>query len=175
MILMREIKEHKKRLAKFFSSFAMILFVLTGCGGGGGSHEPHSAAPTRAVVKLSTAGSPSTTLLVGVQATVHLPVGVTVQATTNAPQTDRNVIVASGNAVPADLVFGVYSAASGTVSAYVLKGTGFAVGEFATVNCDVITGATIQALDFSVSDLVVSDANGNLMTGLVPGITVFFE
>jgi len=76
---------------------------------------------TKAVVTISTLGSPSVKPLVGVQATLHLPVGVTVKATTNAPQTDTNVIVASGSAVPADLVFGLYSAGSRTATAYVVK------------------------------------------------------
>ncbi len=152
------------------------LFLVMGCGGGGGGGNPPlpSATYTKAVVKISTVGSPSTTPLAGAQAIVHLPIGVTVKATANAPQTDAGVVIASGNSAPADLIFGVYSAASGTINVYVVKATGFAVGEFVTVNCDIGTGASPSASDFSVSDLIVSDANGNLITGLTPSITVMF-
>jgi hypothetical protein len=104
-----------------------------------------------------------------------LPAGVTVRATTNTPQTDADVVVASGQAVPADLVVGVYSVAGGTVSAYVVKRAWFAVGEFATVNCDIMTGVSPRVFDFRVSDLIVSDADGNLIIGLTPSIMVSFE
>ena len=155
----------------------LVLFFLIGCGGGGGGSTPSpSPVPyTKAVVTISTVGSPSVTPLVGVQATLHLPVGVTVKAATNAPQTDTNVIVASGNAVPADLVFGVYSAGSGTVNAYVAKALGFASGEFATVNCDIVVGSSPSASSFSVSDLIVSDLVGGLITGLTPSISISFQ
>jgi len=155
---------------------SLISFsLLIGCGGGGGGgggSTPTPATPTKAVVKLSTVGSPSAAPLIGVQVTLHLPIGVTVKASANAPQTDTNVVVASGNAVPADLVFGVYS---GTVNAYVAKAAGFASGEFATVNCDIAAGSSPSASSFSVSDLIVSDLVGGLITGLTPSISISFQ
>ena len=164
----------KINLVVLISSLVSI-FVVTGCGGGGGSGggtTPSPVTPTKAVVNLSTVGSPSAAPLIGVQATLHLPVGVTVKASVNAPQTDTNVVVASGNAVPADLVFGVYS---GTVNAYVAKAAGFASGEFATVNCDIAVGSSPSASSFSVSDLIVSDLVGGLITGLTPSISISFQ
>jgi hypothetical protein len=154
----------------------LVLFFLIGCGGGGGGTTQSShVLSKKAVVKISTVGSPSVTPLIGVQATLHLPVGVTVKATTNAPQTDTGVIVASGHAVPADLVLGVYSSGSRTANAYVVKAAGFSVGEFATVNCDFAAGTTPSASSFSVSDLIVSDSIGSLITGLTPSILVIFQ
>jgi hypothetical protein len=163
-----------KKIALFSLSISLfVLFSLIGCGGGSSSTTQSSRVPSKkAVVTISTVGSPSVTPLVGVQATLHLPVGVTVKATTNAPQTDTNVIVASGSAVPADLVLGVYSAGSRTVNAYVVKAAGFSAGEFAVVNCDIATGSTPSASSFSVSDLIVSDSIGGLITGLTPSISV---
>jgi len=166
----------KITLVVLISSLVSIS-VVTGCGGGGGAggSTPPPATPTKAVVKISTIGSPSAMPLIGVQATLHLPAGVTVKASANAPQTDTNVVVASGNSVPADLVFGVYSSGSGTVNAYVAKAAGFASGEFATVNCDIAAGTSPTASAFSVSDLIVSDALGKLITGLSPSLSVTLQ
>jgi len=155
----------------------VFAISLIGCGGGGGggSSPPPPATPTKAVVKLSTVGSPSATPLIGVQAILHLPPGVTVKAGLNAPQTDTGVIVASGSAVPEDIVFGVYSAGSRTVSVYVAKASGFTPGEFATANCDIAAGTSPTASAFSISDLLVSDGSGNLITGLAPSLVVTFQ
>jgi hypothetical protein len=173
-------KKNMKKIPLVLWIMSLIVFsLLIGCGGGGGGGggggTPSSSPPTKAVVTISTLGSPSVTPLVGVQATLHLPVGVTVKATTNAPQTDTNVIVASGSAVPADLVFGLYSAGSRTATAYVVKAAGFSAGEFAIVNCDIAAGASPSASSFSVSDLVVSDSIGALITGLTPSILITFQ
>lgn len=153
---------------------ALLLALAVGCGSGGKTNTVHLTPQAKAVVKVSVVGTPSVTPLVGAQATVHLPAGVSVKTYLNSAQTGTDVVVASGMSAPADLVLGVYSAASGTVSVYVLTAAGFPAGEFATINCDIKTGFKPQASDFSVTDLIVSDANGNLITGLAPSIAVTF-
>ena len=186
----------KKTAQVLLINSCVALLLLINCGGGGEGSvvEPTStgvkngtedatangpilagAVATNAVIKISTMGNPSNNPLDGAQAIVHLPAGVSVKATTNPPQTDQNVVIASGSAIPADLVFGVYSAASGTVAVYVSKAVGFSVGEFVTVNSDIAAGVTPLASDFSVSDLVVYDTNGALITGLTPSISVVMQ
>jgi hypothetical protein len=128
----------------------------------------------KAVVKVLAVGTASVTPLIGAQATVQLPAGVSVKTYLNSAQTATDAVVASGMPTPADLVLGVYSAASGTVNVYVFTSAGFPAGEFATINCDIQSGFKPQASDFHVSDLVVSDTNGNLITGLTPSIAVSF-
>jgi hypothetical protein len=98
--------------------------------------------------------------------TLHLPAGISVKASQSAPQTDPGVVVASGNAAGAELVIGTYSAANNTVSLSVIKSSGIAVGEFATVNCDIAAGVFPASGDFSVSNLTAVDSNGAAVTGL---------
>jgi len=151
----------KKLISLMF--VAVMAVTLTACGGGGGGGgTPGRKQPTIAVIKIATLGTPSSSPINGAQAILHLPAGVTVKATQNAPQTDTGVVTSSG----ADLFLGVYSAATGTVQVYVAKTAGIAVGEFATVNCDIAKGSFPASADFSVSNLSVVDADGNLITGL---------
>ena len=172
----------KTNLTSLLISFLMITLII-GCSGGGGggndsggnSNSNGTLPPTAAVIKISTLGSPSVTPLTGAQVTVHMPTGVSVKTFLDSTQTGTNAVVASGNAVPADLVIGAYSSTSGTVNVYVTKASGFASGEFATVTCDISSGSLLQAADFSVTDLIVSDSVGNLITGLTPSIAVTFQ
>jgi hypothetical protein len=161
----------------FIISSILAFTSIIGCGGSGGNDNGGNGTTpsTKAVVKISTLGSPSATPLIGAQATVHMPSGVSVKTFLNSTQTGTNVVIATGNAVSADLVLGVYSSASGSVNIYVTKASGFASGEFATVNCDIASSASPNAAGFSVTDLIVSDADGNLITGLTPSIAVTFQ
>lgn len=143
--------------------------MLAACGGGGGGGGP--AQPTAAVIKLSVEGTPSGTPIGGIQATVTLPSGVSVKATQNPPQTDDNVVLASGGAANAEFVLGTYSTSSNAVTVYVTKSDGIAVGEFATVNCDIAAGTFPTAADFSVTGLSAWDVNGATVTGLAASFT----
>jgi hypothetical protein len=151
---------------------ACALTLVIGCGGGGGGvgggvSPSGTTQPTSAAIKIALEGIASSSPINGVQAILHLPAGVTVKANQNAPQTDIGVVTSSG----ADLVMGVYSAATGSVTVYVAKTSGIAVGEFATINCDIDPGNFPKASDFSVSDLSAWDTNGALITGLTPTFT----
>jgi hypothetical protein len=96
---------------------------------------------------------------------------VSVKAAQSAPQTDPGVVAASGNATGAELVIGTYSASNKTVSLSVIKSSGFSVGEFATVSCDISAGTFPTSTDFSVTNFTAFDTNGAVVTGLTATIT----
>lgn len=145
--------------------FSLVMTASCGGGGGGGGGTPGTTQPTTAVIKIATQGTPSNSPISGVQAVLHLPAGVSVKAAQSA-QTDTGVVAASGNAAGAELVLGTYSAANNSVSLSVVKSTGFAAGEFVTVDCDIAAGSFPISADFNVSDLAAFDANGAVVTGL---------
>jgi hypothetical protein len=149
-----------------------ILFACGGGGGGGGGGSTLTPTqPTTAVIKIATQGTPSNSPISGVQAILHLPAGVTVKAAQSAPQTDSGVVAASGNAAGSELVLGTYSATNKTVSLSVIKSSGFAVGEFVTVNCDIASGTFPASADYGVSNLTAVDMNGSAITGLTATFT----
>ncbi len=162
-------KYHVIKILCLLSALTVLSHCGGGSGGGGGgtTTSGDSSQSVTAVVRLGIASQPTGTVC-AVQAIVHLPSGVTVKATQNPPQTDTGVVTSSG----ADLVMGIYSSASGTVSVYVAKASGITVSEFAQLNGDVASGNSPNAADFSVSDLSAWDENGALISGLTPTFTV---
>ncbi len=131
-----------------------------------------SKASKSAATATASRGTASSTPIGGLQATLTLPSGVSVKATQNAPQTDDGVVAASGEAANAELVLGTYSTSSNAVTVYVSKSAGIAVGEFATVNCDIASGSFPTAADFSVvTNLSAWDVNGAVITGLTATFT----
>src|SRR5689334_16900736 len=122
-------------------SFAVAVMSSFGCGGGGGSSAP--VQPTTATLKLSTAGTAAANIR-GIQVTVDLPKGVTVDATTTADpaimETKAGVIVLSGATVADATAFSqlkptaVYTPAAGTAPGKVIIGLAaqkdFSLGEF---------------------------------------------
>jgi hypothetical protein len=161
-----------------FLVIVIMLVSLAACSGSSGSPTQY----TRAVVSISMTGSlPAGTLIYGAQATVNLPPGVTVKATPSASNpavlvTDTGVVSPSGQASGAEAVFATYVATSATsttnkVDLYVGKSSGFPVGEFVTLNCDISEGSFPEATDFTVTDLKAEDQNGAAITGLTVGYT----
>jgi hypothetical protein len=157
----------KKRI---FTMMLLTIALLAACGGGGGGTST-PAQPTTAVIKIATQGTPSNSPIRGVQVVLHLPAGVSVKTAQSELQTDPGVVVASGNAAGAELVIGSYAAVSNTVSLSVVKSTGFAVGEFVTVNCNIAAGTFPSSADFNVSNLTSFDTNGAAVTGLTATFT----
>lgn len=131
-----------------------------------------------AVVKLSTSGTLSPGILIGgLQATVSLPAGVTLRADFSNGQLLAGVVTASGVA-SGSLATAKYVAASGatpgTVTLALISSSGFGVGEFMTINCDVAAGMNVptpsQFVVISFGPVV--DLNGNRISGLTPVLTV---
>ena len=169
----------KNNMASLLCLLATLIVSIASCGGGGGgggggvAGSNTSAQPTKATVKIATTGTSQT--LGAVQATLHMPTGVSVKATVNPPQTDGGIVLASGAASGADLVMGIYSSLSGTVTVYITKATGFSTGEFSTINCDIASGTLPRSSDFVVTDLSTWDTSGSLVTALTPTFTVIFN
>jgi hypothetical protein len=145
----------------------LSLSLLSACGGGGGGAT--LTQPTKAVVTLSTSVTgtiPPATTINSYNVTITLPAGVSVKSTVNPPETDANVVTASGKAAGASII-GVYTEATGTFPATVklsvvkvdpITGAGFDPGEFCTVTCDIAAGHYPVASNFVQPTL--DDATG---------------
>lgn len=156
--------------------------------------QPAITKPAAGVLRLLTAGAlPAGILIGGIDVTVELPAGVTVKAPAGLPGTpqvpDAGVVTVSGEAAKAGgitislasftpasgatpaiikFVIGSVNAAAGAVS-------GFAPGEFVSINCDVAPSATFPATaDFRIRTISVFDSS-NAATSLttVQGATAF--
>lgn len=150
----------------------IILAMLSGCGNKSNADKNPSQQTPVAVVKLITQGARSNSTIAAVQVTLRLPTGVSVKDTQNPPQTDSGVVMASGSAAGAELIMGTYLASSNTVTVYIPTSAGFAVGEFATVTCDLSSGLTTTVFNDSVSNLSVWDTSGAPISGLTASFTV---
>ncbi len=160
-------KYHVIKILCLLSALTVLSHCGGGSGGGGTTTSGDSPQTVTAVVRLGIASQPTGTVC-AVQAIVHLPSGVTVKATQNPPQTDNGVVTSSG----ADLVMGIYSSASGTVTVYVARASGITVSDFAQLHGDVSSGSSPTATDFRMTDLSAWDENGALISGLTPTFTV---
>jgi hypothetical protein len=154
------------------------ILALAGCGGGGGGNAA-APQPTTATVKLSTSGTlPQGTSLSGIGGTITLPSGVTVQADASGV-VSGSVVTVAGVAAPGTIV-AFYIPANGTTPASVTfamvstAAAGFGIGEFATLTCNLASGATPTASDFSLT-FQATDLSGNTVNGLTPGATVTLQ
>jgi hypothetical protein len=172
----------KKLLGMFIAVAVMALF---GCGGGGGGGGAAAAPPTTATLKLSTAGTAGTPIR-GIEITVVLPKGVTVNATTTIDptvmETNAGVVLLSGATVADPAAFSqlkptaVYTPAIGTAPGKVKIGLAaqkdFNLGEFVTFNAVIAAGNVPVATDFSLEGFTAFDSNGAPITpALTPSFT----
>lgn len=141
-----------------FSMLIGALLVFTGCGGGGGDGGGGGAAqqPTTIAVALTTTGTlPSGNLIRGIDVTLNLPAGVTVNASPSAVNPsvlvpDSNVVVLQGGAVGADKSGITYS--SGKVNLILIIPSGISTGSnFAVVNCIVPAGISVSSSNFTIT------------------------
>jgi hypothetical protein len=133
--------------------FALLLHVLivaivtVNCGGSGGNNG------AQAVLKLSTTG---TGTIGAIDVTVQLPAGVKYRDA--AP---------SGVAAAANPLSVVNPNVPGAVRIGMITATGFGMGEFFTVNCDIASGSTPSAADFLIVHFLAADSAGHKLDGLV--------
>lgn len=122
----------------------------------------NSAGNKILAVRLRSAGSYSG-VIIGTQVSLPLPGGVTVRADAVSGATVAGGVVASGSALGATASGKVES---GTLTVGVIS-SGFAVGEFATVYCDVPVNSSLTAADFaSVTNIKTVDTTGAAISGL---------
>jgi hypothetical protein len=116
---------------------------------------------------ISVAGSASP--IAGIEVLVSLPPGVTVKSDAKGILSGSSLQV-SGRALASALIAGNYTPASaamrGKVKLALISATGFAAGEFATLQCDVAPDASPLSSDFNLSLLDAVDGRGAPLTGL---------
>jgi glycerol uptake facilitator-like aquaporin len=153
---------------------ALVTALLAGCGGGGGGGAAGNAGePGTVTVVLSTQAASAATVIYGVELTLHLPAGVTL------PADPVSGLVSGGllhPAVTADVAVARYLPAAAGVQASakvnIAQATGFAVGGLATLTCSVAPGASANGADFSLDGFSARDANGAVIPGITPHLTV---
>jgi hypothetical protein len=98
----------------------------------------------------------------GVQLTVKLPSAVTVNAAGGI--VDATAAAASGVAAGNGIMVANYRPAAGelagSLAMALVSANGFATGEFAFVVCNIATGKSVSASDFSIQELRVIDTAG---------------
>jgi len=150
-----------------------VVTMMNSCGRNGGDAGSPAATPAAATVKLNFSG---TTPVYGIVATVVLPAGVTLKSTANPPQTDSEVVIASGATVTNTLVAATYTAATNSSAAaarvVIVNANGFSAGEFCTVNADIAAGSAPTASDFTLENFAASDSEGAVISGITPSYTV---
>jgi hypothetical protein len=155
-----------------------VLLLFSACKGSSSETTPQPIAqPTTAVVKLSTVGTlPAGKKIGTIDVTLILAPGVTLKST-NSPEPDAGVVMASGVAVNS-LIAANYTAPTSTLPGKVrlalVNVSGFGTGEFATVNGDIAAGKNPKAADFSVADFSVTDSEttSSPISGLTTGLSV---
>ena len=157
----------------------IAVFALGGCKG-----TTDDALPTTATIKIMATGTLGAGVFIGgIDVNLALPAGVTVKATADeiSPSvmvTDAGVVAASGVAAGANtLATATYTA--GVVAIHLAKvnddDTGFAAGEFVTVNCDIAAGSVATASSFGLSGFNAVDLNGAPIAGLIAGYTAAIQ
>lgn len=156
-----------------------VSLTLSACGGGGGSTTTLPAAPTTAVLKLSTvAKAGQNPQAAGLELTVLLPTGVTVKTVTASKQTAAGVLNYSGGVAFSNIttqlfprpLFGLYSSAAAALGKNAVKiqiasGTAtFGAGEFATLTCNIGAGTSVKATDFQLTGFLAGGTGGTDIT-----------
>ena len=147
---------------------ALVAVSLLGCGGGGGG-SPSSGTTTSKSYKLNLTGTFAAGAVGGVQFDLTLPASVTIKtqvdSSTSAVVASDSSFFLSGSIPSSAIKTTKY--ASGVLSiAAIASPTGFSAGEFATIVCDVTTGATAPAAsEFVISNVKIIDANSATIAG----------
>jgi len=152
-----------------------LLTTLAACGGGGGGGAPVPA--TKAILTLSTSG---TGTISGIEATIHLPAGVSVKASpysAGSPTyvTDPGVVVSSLTGTDVSVLASyVTTTSSSQININVINLSGFGAGRFATVNCDINSGSP-GATSFSLSNFKAVDGDGAELGTITGVFTAVFQ
>ena len=162
-----------------------LCLALTACGAttgndgqqaGGGAISKGAVADSTGdssddavVLKLATEGDLGGRLISGVEFTLRLPSGVTLDATDDGKVATGEVCASGANKDP-EYVMARYTA--GKVKVAVINTKGFSGGEFLTISCNRAKGVAVAATDFSVEDFSAADFSPAAIAGAVPAVTV---
>jgi hypothetical protein len=167
------------RALKLQSLIITILFLavtaLSGCSSGKNGDKTAAAPPlaaatvTAGILKLGTAGAPN--LIGGIDLTVDLPAGVSVEADPKTGEAATGVVTSLGTASGGNLTVAKYAPASGGTPArlhiIVISAGGFPVGEFAAVRFDLAGGAGLPASDaFALTGFSAISPDGSKLGGV---------
>lgn len=148
-----------------YSGLILVALTLFGCGGGGsgGGGSDDSVTITKLSKKLVTSESlPSDRKFLGIQGEITLPSGVSVKS-----DSDNKVLSSylqpSGVATNSSVIWG---SISGNKLTFAMTTTdvsqGIAVGEFATLVCDVASTAPVPLDTFTITGVKIIDkVSGN--------------
>jgi hypothetical protein len=158
-------------LNRFMTAFQLFMLAtlstLSGCGSGGGDVNAASAA-LQTVITLSaqvTQGAIASDAIKGIQLTLKLPEGVTVETDSNG-KTVGGVVVASGKAAGSEIQVGNYVSSNGTITIVIAKSAGFGAGEYATITCGRASGVIPASSDFVISDFKAVECSVNDQQGV---------
>jgi hypothetical protein len=162
------------RIVLFCLSLALLI---SACGGGGGGNSEPSPAPTKAILKVSTANVPAGTRVSGVQMLIVLPAGVTPSVLSGIDSSGS--VAPSGNAAAGSTTSSSYNASTKTLTLAIINGNGFVSGEFMTITCTIAAGTTVTAANFplqaTVTEVLDSNSNPNRISGATCPISVTFQ
>lgn len=127
--------------------------------------------PTNGQIVLSTAGTPN--VVAGIDMTINLPAGVILDADPVTGETAAGVVSVSGEAAvgSSSLAVAKYTpaaiGASATLHIVLINVSGFHLGEFATVNFGLATGAGFPVSGaFAVTNFSAKALNGSTLSGI---------
>ena len=145
---------------------AITTFNNSGKNGTGGSIAP-VPIPTAGLLKMSAAGA--SFVMGGIDVTVKLPAGVTVNADPVTGEVASGVVTVSGVAAVGNnsLTLAKFTPASGDLHIAVVNTAGFGSGEFVTIKFDLAPGTGLPALNkFTVMSVAAKAINGSALTGV---------
>lgn len=159
-----------------FLAAGLILVVMAGCGGGGGTPAPvssgpapGSSGPTTRSYSLALQGSLTAGQAKGVQFDLALPAGVTV--TSNPDGTLASSTLALSSGAPSGTLLEARNN-SGIVTVALVSVQGLGSGSFATLACNIPAGASPPAgSSFRVSNFEVIDTSGAPVAGVTLSVS----
>ena len=150
----------RRKMYVYVLAMIVPLVMLLGCGGGGGGTGITPLAQKTATVEFATSTTNTGVVLKAVYIVVRLPAGVTV-ATKPGSNEISDVVLKGVNS--AQLQASSYIAADNEVRIPVITSTiisGFPVGVFARLTCDIAPGKTMTDAQFSSLTPVEFQATG---------------
>lgn len=139
-----------------YSGLILVALTLFGCGGGGGGGSDDTVATTTLSKKLVTTGSlPAGITILGIQAEITLPSGVTVKSDDNGVLASS--LQLSGVATNSSTIKGSINDNKLTIGMITTEVShGIAVGEFATLNFDVASTAPEPLGAFTIPSVKIT-------------------